>query len=521
MPGKSLCFALVLGLLGAGCGTTVQISDTASLTRPRTTGVISVYATDGAIYRLIDYDLRDSLLAGVGTVTRLGQCSAFQGSVLLDSIGYVEAHHRSVLKGALFVGAAGAVIALADLSSDGFNVTETAKHYPEYTGGSSCPFIYSWAGDRRTLEGEAIAVALGRAAEMTTSTMLPAIEPDEHGRLRVTIANERFETHQLNRVEMVRYDVQPGTRLVLDESGTAWPVAACRRPVAAEDASGRDAMNPLRSPDGLFWESDLREVTPGSSFQDRLECTFVSPDLPGEVSLVVRAINTTLSGTITEFLDRLLGESWLAFVHAIEHDPEMIGIMRQWTADASLEVAVWDGRSWQTMGRVLPEANVVPFTRLVRCRVPAGAGDTLKVRLSSLTGVWRLDSVALDPQPSRSLPGTNLPLVEARSASTIDPAPSIASEDSAYETLVRGQQLEATFQDSPEPRRGSAAYALRVRGWLYEWQDLPPESSAEMLMGVSAEDKIEYIKEMIGHKSLFLPPIYAAWKDATRLRAGG
>ena len=131
MQGRLVCLALAVSLSGAGCGTTVRISDTAPLTRPETTGEISVYTLDGALYRLTNYGVRDSLLTGTGTLMRHGTRSTFRGSVPLDSVRYAETHHRGVLKGALFIGAVGGMVAAADFGRGGYSVNETLKHWPE------------------------------------------------------------------------------------------------------------------------------------------------------------------------------------------------------------------------------------------------------------------------------------------------------------------------------------------------------------------------------------------------------
>ena len=318
--------ACTLAGLYYGCATQ-EITRRSQLANPEETGVITVLTKDTTLYELENYHLTDSLLIGVGSSERAGTHASFSGELKLTDILYIQAHSTSFWKGLVETGVVVSFVGLAASylgGNQGLSVADSLV----YTGGlGSCPFVYSWSGKQYILEAEVFGTSLGKALEVRTCSVLPSLR-DDHSRLRVRLTNERPETHYFNSVNLLAAEMDSAATSIADVNNVIWPVYRAMPALAASDRSGRNILEKVRTRDQQYWESDLSQIS--SDFEDVVELSFSKPSSVQEGSLIVHAINTNLSQVVFKNLFEFLGDQSLAFMHAVEHDPEMIATMRHW-----------------------------------------------------------------------------------------------------------------------------------------------------------------------------------------------
>jgi hypothetical protein len=507
---------LLLGLLllQEGCTESKEVTRRSELNDPQETGTIWVLTKDSTLYVLSKYTLRDSLLIAVGSAERQGMRRSFSGELSLSRIQYIQSCNTNVFRTLVAAGAVAFVGASAVSylnGSTGFNVNEkVATYYPPI--GESCPFIYGWDGKRYVLEGEAFGVALGRALELRTSTILPSVSVD-NSRIKVRITNERPETHYINSVELVAVETDTSATAIADVNNVIWPVYKAVPALTASDLSGRNILERVRARDQLYWESDLS--TTSSDFEDVIQLSFSKPSSVQEGSLIVHAINTNLSEVIFKNLFEFLGDQSLAFMRAVEHDPEMIATMRNWIGESSLKAFVWNGENWERIGMIYPEANVASFSRLIRFRTDNIKGDTVRIQLRALTDVWKLDAVNVDWTLVQPLKTKEALLLSAVGPGERDVSAALRKADSQYVVVVPPEQIDLTFRSVPPSPGKKITYALNAQGYLYEWfPEKKQESRVALAKLVPEAGKIAYLKTLLKVKSLFLPPVYSEWRQA-------
>jgi hypothetical protein len=511
---------LLLGLLlqQEGCMESKEVTRRSELNDPQETGTIWVLTKDSTLYVLSKYTLRDSFLIGVGYAERQGTQRDFSGELSLSSIQYIQSRSYSFGKTLVTIGVIGFVGSTAASYLKGntdFSVKEkVGRYYPGGSGGGggSCPFIYGWNGKQYVLEGEVFGVALGKALELRTLTILPSVRVD-NSRVKVCISNERPETHYFNSVDLHAAEIDSAATAIADVNNVIWPVYHPMPAFAASDLSGRTILEKVRTRDQLYWESDLSSIT--SDFKDVVELSFSKPSSVHEGSLIVQAINTNLSQVVFKYLFDFLGDQSLAFMYAVEHDPEMIAIMRHWIEESSLKAFVWNGESWERIGMIYPEANVAPFSRVIRFKTDKIKGDTVRIQLRSLTDVWKLDAVNVDWTPVQPLKTREAPLLSAVGPGKRDVSAALSKADSQYVVVLPPEQIELTFRSVPPSPGKKITYALNAQGYLYEWFPEQKQEGRVALAGlIPGAGKIAYLKTLLKVKSLFLPPIYSEWRQA-------
>jgi len=468
----------------------------------------------GMEYNISILGMDSARISGEGKVKKPGTYawSDFQGDIPLDSIDLIQYYReKDGLKTAVIFGS---TVALLTYFSPLYGASDGLTAEIEYpSGGGSCPFIYSWTGEEYVLDAEAISVALGKSMEMTTSSMLPHLQP-ENGEIKIRIANERPETHNINAVELWAIHSEKNAAPVMDSDNKIWPVYNPEKPILARDHHGKEIASSLQSEDDRFWESDLSQVLSETGFEDTIELVSRNSTNQSEGSIVVHAINTELSDAVFRYVGEFLGERNLEFVHAVENDPELVAVLRKWLESSTLKAFVWDVNNWQKAGFIYPEANAVPFTRLIRFQNPNPNSNTLRVRLTSLADVWKLDAVHVDWTPVEPLEVRSLELTSAAEETQKNIQSTLEFRDDQYQVLLPPQYVDLTFKSDKALPGHKVSYALSVSGYIYEWMSFPAERSANLISGMIPDDtKITYLTKLLKHKELFLPLVYAKWQE--------
>lgn len=506
---------VIVLLATCGCTTSRQLSSRGELAQVAADRPITVYAQDDRVYRLSRHTLADSVIQGSGTLSQRGDTAPFEGAIPLAQVIAVETSSRNVMKGLAIMGITALFVAYAveaGNASGGLTSTEDVAYIGPSGGTGSCPYLYAWDGRGYALQAEPFGVAWGRALELSTVHLLPVVRED-HGLVRLRLANEREETHHVNTIRLSAIQLGAAAGAVLDDEGRAWPLTRPVAPASARDDSGHSILTQVGSADGRMWECDASSLTPGSGFTDVIEVTFARPRHASTGSLVVTGINTALWTAVYSQLCRVVAHRTAELAHAIETDPELIAELRAYLHEASLEAFVWNGRGWESAGVIQPEASAVSFARSLRIRIPDRAGDSVRVRLRSMADVWRIDAISAEWGDAQPLPMTPLRMLSAIGPAGEDLRDDIRADDGRYAIMLPPDRVDLTFA-AARPAAGSrVAYAVAGRGYLHEWEPRRMAGGISSFASqVPEEGRIEFLKEMLKHRQLALAPMYEAWR---------
>jgi hypothetical protein len=512
---RSTINSLSIILVMAGCYSTKNITTRTELWSPKETGPITILTKDSLLYQLDSYSLVESTLSGTGIVKKDGAGSPFRGNILLTNIEYIHAIEGDFLKSIIAVGGIAAVgsIAIGNLKgSDENTVNEQIGYYSPYSGGgggSSCPYIYSWTGDRYVLDAEAFGIAFGKSLEISTSSVLTSLKND-NDILKIKIANERPETHYINKVQLMSVETDINTSVFLDQFNQAWPIYSLKPPEEARDNLGIDILDKISIVDDIYWESNNLPSLVNSTFKDNIELKFINKHQ--DVSIIITGINTEFSQVVFKNVFDFLGDQSLSFMQAVENDPEMINSLKNWIDESSLKVALWNGNEFTQVSNLHAEATAVPFSRVIRLSTKDIADDTIKIRLSCLTDVWKIDGIQIDWTPVQYLTKKPATLISALSKKYKDISDKISVSDNQYLVLLPPESIELIYNSEKSADNKKLVYILNAQGYLYEW--FPPASGKAtnaLSLSIPSSYKVGYIKNLIRNKSLFLPPIYSQW----------
>ncbi|MCZ7557502.1 MAG: hypothetical protein M5R41_13970 [Bacteroidia bacterium] len=507
IAGRCLLLACLLFLMG--CAVSHDTTKRSELYEMRGVGPLRALTIDSRLYTFEKFSFDDSTLHGSGTLRRDGVTRPFDGSVRFDSIAFLEREESSFLQGAW-------VVPMAVFVAGGLLTLSSPPIFSiHYAKSSSCPFVYSWDGVDYTLDTEVFGTSVSKAMEARTYSILPSLVTDG-GVARIRVSNERPETHMINDVKLYAADMERYHGCALDTENRLWPLPAALAPVAARDHSGRDVLADVARPDKHYWVSDLAGGTVDKGFRDMLEMEFAIAPEAREATLVVDAINTELIFQVYRSIGGILGDATLDFYQALETDEDLQRCVNDWLTDCGLAVEVFDGSSWTHIDRILPEANVAPFRRALRVALPEGTDGMLRVRLSTLTDVWRIDAVTLDASPVETLQMHELPMTAADGSRGNDMRQLLADADSRYAVLLPPEHVDIAFDASQTASMRAPVYIVSAQGYLYEWFPTQEDGRADGLTAsLHGRERIALLKSVLEHKEAFLPPIY---RELTKTR---
>ncbi len=500
-------YLLVLLLL-IGCKPSEKITRKSELRERGGKGPIRALTIDSLLYTFDSFTVSDTTLNGRGKLKRNNSISDFEGSVPFNRIVFIEGINQSVWR-TIEVITTTAVIAAGIIPG----ISEGDQFEIQRTNYGSCPYVYAFDGKSYHLEAEVFGTSISKALEAQTFHVLPSLVLVGDF-LSFRIANERPETQFINSVNLFCADLNDAFSAVLDVNNILWPVYHPDPPYNAMDHSKKEILGKIKSVDKRLWDSDLANIAPSSGLRDQLEIEFMVPKYAKAATLIIHAINTNLINAVYKRMGALLGDATLEFYNALEKDSSLQANISDWIHECGLKVEVLEGANWKEIGVILPEANVVPFVRGLRIDGLNESTDRIQLRLSSLTGVWRLDAVQVDFTPVQPLQLHPLELIKAQASNGIEAKKDLELSDDRYTTLLPLEYLNLSYGARSTITLNHPIYVVAARGYMYEWFTTTEEGdNLSLSTGQSATERIDAIKLLIRNKEIFLPPIYALWKD--------
>lgn len=346
----------------------------------------------------------------------------------------------------------------------------------------SCPFIYSWDGERWVFDAEPYGGATTKGLERADFTELESLVAVD-GEYRLRITNEVNETQYTNFLELWAVHHPPGTRVVADEFGGLHPV---RDPVplrSAVDATGRDLMPWLAATDRRIWEPEPRPLPNGDLHQD-IVLTFPRPEGATEGRLVANvATGGWGSHMIREFYE-MHGTAVDDFYREIDTSPEARDEILAWNVREelfTLQVRVEEPTGWEVRGLLPGGGPFIAEHRVVPLDLSRVEGDVVRIRLRPPVGFWALNSFRMDYGPDEPVQVERTALEWARTPDGEDLLPLLSATDDRYYAMPEtGDWAGLRFPAVEAPEGMEQTLILHSQGYyrLHLQPNQPPDTAA-------------------------------------------
>jgi hypothetical protein len=367
----------------------------------------------------------------------------------------------------------------------------------------SCPFIYSFDGERYVFDAEPYGGAICQGLERTDWCGLEHLT-EKDGQYRILIANELDETEYTDELKLVVVDHPRGVIVAPDVAGQIHTFAQPHAPLSAVQNGNKDILPLVSERDSKVWKSGYEERSSPADegLREELIFEFAKPGDAQKAKLLVNAAADFWGSQVAKEFLALHGNrisDWYAEVNT--RGPEYQKIMSWYLREELylLQVKVETPSGWETRGIIYGSGPFVSEDKAYVLDIRDVPGDILRLKLSPPTQFWNIDYLAVDY--SEDTPVDVMKVSPASTGAQTNPAVCelLKANDDRYFILPRaGVSAELVF---PAPARKAGmdrSLILGASGYYDIHLEVQGEPQTDLLKKILAEpgSTLEYARRM-------------------------
>lgn len=331
----------------------------------------------------------------------------------------------------------------------------------------SCPFVYSWDGEKYQFDAEPYGGAIARGLEKDDYSELGLLREHE-GKYKLRLTNEVDETQMTNLTELWVVDHPSGSRVVPDIQGKLRTVSDPQQLLAARDSNGNDLLPWLRSTDKLIWEPPSVADANGS-LQGDIIMSFPKPETAEEVKLIANAATGLWGSYMIKKMVELRGRNVGRFYTAVNHSQTARNKLRDWEIREQLyqlPIFVEEPDGWKVRGILPGTGPFISKDRILALDVSHVRGTQLRVRIHPPAGFWALNSFAVDYTADRPISVQTLKPASARDLQGNDVLADLVGSKGHYLAMPGiGDTADISFNAPPIKQGTERSVILHSRGY--------------------------------------------------------
>jgi hypothetical protein len=263
----------------------------------------------------------------------------------------------------------------------------------------SCPFIYSFDGEKFVFDAEPLGGATSRGLAREEYSRLENIK-EVDGKYKLRIVNEVDETQYIDALSLFIVDHPLNTEAVVNNNGQIYLTKNARNPLYSIDEKGNKLDKFLIAEDNICWQTKVPSYFSNSE-NIRHKLTFAFKKTPGKDSMnLILNAGTTLWGSnmIKEML-LLYGDEvddWYDKINnkGLEYTQMMNFLQREELFELKLYLKEKDG--WNQKAVIQGGGPFITEKRIIPLDVSRTEGDTLFIQVNPPIGFWSFDYIAMD-----------------------------------------------------------------------------------------------------------------------------
>lgn len=358
------------------------------------------------------------------------------------------------------------------------------------SGGASCPFVYSFNGEKYVLDSETFGGAIFKAAQRTDWDNLDHL-CETAGTYRLKLTNELQETQYVDEFKLLVIDHPAESKVMPTFAGELHTLSALQAPRKAVDQNGNNVLNFVSAKDDQIWVSNPFGCNPENKAngRDAIELEFSKPQNAAQVKLAFNVQNTTwasyMQGQMLSLHGREL-ENWYALMNG---SPIAQAALKQaMIREGMLLVQLWNGSAWQICDFVWEVGPSLPKDQVVQLDLRNFPGQDLRVRLESTVGFWMINNVQADYSTDLPIQITELAAQKAVDHLGNDLKDVLQKSDGWHYAMPTMQDwAEITFIAPPLQKNIARTFMLKSTGYYTIHVDAKGEPQRELLTRLMAE----------------------------------
>jgi hypothetical protein len=358
---------------------------------------------------LIKFDkLGAEILYGAKIISGITDQNKFI-NIKADDVLYVNISKYESLQTGLLV--AGIVIGVIIIVSA--LIPEPEPEPVKYTGepiNMSCPFVYSFDGDRYQFDAQPLGGAITKGLMRSDFSKLDYL-CEENSSYKILISNEMPETQYLDEIKLYCVEHPDNSEVFTDLTGKMYLIKNPQQCISAVDEKMMDISSFITKPDNIMWQTKLpvTEEKIKSEYRNHLMFAFPKPRNAKTAHLLVNAGSSIWGSYMIKELLRPFGDqvdNWYNKIDNLDkaelkNEETMRLIVDEELYYMKINVKVQD--EWREKNLIFAGGPFINETHVYDLDISDVTSDTLFIRLNPALGFWSLDYIAVDykqnPEP--------------------------------------------------------------------------------------------------------------------------
>jgi len=334
----------------------------------------------------------------------------------------------------------------------------------------SCPFIYSFDGNKYVFDAEPLGGATTKGLERTEYSKMDYLKKVDN-RYKILVRNEVEETQYLDELSLLAIKHDKDKEVIPGLDGTFYQIKNPITPVYAKDEKGLDLKKAVSAHDNLYWQTKLPVDSNLIAQNQRHELifTFPNPDNKKNAKLIAN-IGTSLWGSrmIREML-QLYGIYVDNYYEKIDEQGSEYKQMMDFIEKEELYKLKYytkDGGDWKFQGFINGGGPLISETRIYDLDLSKSKGDSITIKICPPFGYWTVDYLAIQYEDYAPPKIETMVLQTAINQDGTDLKELIRIKDNNY-CIMRnvGDYFEATYLGSENNKDQETTYYLKSSGY--------------------------------------------------------
>lgn len=346
----------------------------------------------------------------------------------------------------------------------------------------SCPFIYSFNGERYIFDAEPYGGAVCQGLKRTEWCGLEHLK-EVNGQYKIMITNEVNETQHTDEIKLLVIDHPEGVKVAPGINGEIHTISHPKIPTLAYDGKGRDLTPYISKNDWIYWQtrSEEKNAEIKEDLRDELIFEFPKSNAAKKTKLLVNACNTLWGSQMLKQYLELYGHKIREYYNEVNNlGPAFFNIMNLTLREElySLHIRVETENGWKSKGMILGGGPFISEDKVYPLDISDVPGETLKIKLTPPATFWMINYLAVDYTEDLPVHIKEIDAAEAIDHEGQDLREILAKNDNHFLIMPNiGDSAELTFNSPPRLYGLDRSFILKASGYY----DIHLDSNRESL----------------------------------------
>lgn len=331
----------------------------------------------------------------------------------------------------------------------------------------SCPFIYSFDGEKFVFDAEPLGGAVAKAYERTEYSKLAHLK-EVDGVYKLRITNEVYETEYIDEMSLFVVDHPKGSAVTMNNDGSIFALNGMQPPVYAVDESGNDLMPFVKTKDEVAWMTKM-PVDDGNKLRHKISLGFIKPHGAKKAWLVYNTGTTHWGSVMISEMLELYGTGLQDHYAKLNEKGEYYDNTMNFLQKEELyemKLLMKTGDKWESQGLLQGGRPFKTDERVIELDLTGVEGDLVELQMNPPVGFWTLGYFGITFEQPLPASGEEVKIAITLDNSGKDISGLISQSDENYHLMPKtGDWFSAEYKAPAKPEGLDRTVFLKTKGW--------------------------------------------------------